>query len=86
MSETTCNTEERVADESDTRKSDEQNNGSGENIDVEKPEDKPVQSTDSENLANIDIPVSDPGGDTQNAAQTGISYQILESKWQRKQW
>lgn len=86
MSETTCNTEERVADESDTRKSDEQNNGSGENIDVEKPEDKPVQSTDSENLANIDIPVSDPGGDAQNAAQTGISYQILESKWQRKQW
>lgn len=86
MSETTCNTEERVADESDTRKSDEQNNGSGENIDVEKPEDKPVQSTDSENLAKIDIPVSDPGGDTQNAAQTGISYQRLMSKWQRKQW
>lgn len=70
MSDNTPNTEEKVMNESDTQKNDTQNNGSGENKDVEKVENKPIQSTDSETLAKTDIPVSDPGGDMKDPAQT----------------
>jgi hypothetical protein len=65
MSENIVSSETCEAEGCDT-----QNNGSGEKKDVNQ-EDKPIESTDNEKLATTDKPVSDPGGDVKESAQTG---------------
>ena len=73
MSENTVSSDKCESDGYDSQKDATQNNGSGEKADV-KQEDKPTESSNNEQLATTDKPVSDPGGEVKNTAQTGTEW------------